>query len=172
LFIPSGTYHIGKKVVAFRNGYCVSCAATRRIDGIQAFKIFHLLFVPLVPLGFARIWRCSVCHYNPNADLRVGLAGKWFWALLFGIVSVTGWFETKPNPKTDWLILVGLWMIFALLLWHAVFMTRRYEAIRTATRKDGYKNPADETVCPFCGSMFMLGERVICQYCGVERIAK
>jgi uncharacterized membrane protein YccF (DUF307 family) len=172
LFIPSGSYYIGKRIVAYRNGYCVSCATTRRIDGIRAFRLFHLFFVPFVPLGFARIWRCSVCRYNPHADLRAGLMGNFIWALLFGIMSVTGWFEAKPNPKTDWLILVGLWMVFALLLCRAIFMTRRYLAIRTAVQKERYQNPADDTVCPFCGSMFMLGERVICQYCGVERIAK
>jgi hypothetical protein len=172
LIILHGVYSLGKKIVAYRNGFCLTCAVPRRIYGLRAFRFFHLFYVPLIPLGFGRIWRCSVCHFDPRENAAVEVGWAWFGSVLFGIMSVTGWFDAQPDPRKVWGILLSIWLIFLFLLWRAVFITRRYRSVAMLNRgdKQSFIKMANENICPFCGTMLMVGDHPICPQCGVERV--
>lgn len=172
MFILHGVYALGRKIVAYRNDVCLTCAAPRRIYGLRAFRIFHIFFVPLIPLGFGRVWRCSVCKLDPRVNMGEVMVSAWGWCLLIGIISVTGWLDAQSYPRQTWFILVSIWLMFLFLLWRAVHITRTYRSIPVFTLEDKLLElkPADEKSCPFCGSFFMDGRRVFCSHCGVERV--
>jgi ribosomal protein S27AE len=172
LFILRGVYNLGRKIVAYRNDVCLTCAAPRRIYGLRAFRIFHIFFVPLIPLGFSRIWRCSVCKLDPRLNTGAEIGGAWLWCIFFGIISVTGWLDAQSYPMQALFFLAYIWLVFLFLLWQAVSITRRYRSIPVFVLEHKLRElkPADEKFCPFCGSAFMDGHRVFCSHCGVERV--
>jgi hypothetical protein len=172
LIILQGVYSLGKKIVAYRNDVCLTCAGPRRIYGLRSFRIYHIFFLPLIPLGFGRIWRCSVCSLDPKLNTGAEMVWAWAWCILFGIMSITGWLDAQSHPRSVWSILVAIWLVFLFLLWRAVNITRRFRSIPVFRLEDELRalKQADEKACPFCGTMYMNGDRVSCPHCGVERV--
>ncbi len=87
MFIVTGAYHFWPKRVAFRNDYCLSCQAPRRSIAVRTFDVGHLYWIPILPVGFWRHWKCTACNRDPHVSSKT--RRSFLWAGLFCLVAVS-----------------------------------------------------------------------------------
>ena len=66
MFIVFGTYRVAPKLVAYRNDWCNHCDKPVLAQQWRSFYLGHWFWIPVVPLGFYKTWRCKVCTKNPE----------------------------------------------------------------------------------------------------------
>ena len=54
MLVIHGVYRWGRKLVAYRNDYCLSCAAPRLAFQHRTFDVLHAFWIPLIPIG---LWK-------------------------------------------------------------------------------------------------------------------
>jgi len=168
LHIVWGVYHFRPKRLAFRNDYCLSCAAGRRAAQIRTFDAVHIFWIPLLPLGFWKRWVCTACGREPHVNPKTRRGFKWAGVFILLLFSAVSW----AMPVTPDFV-VGSWIfriaapVGAILTLVHLLRTKKEPSLmaRLATIE-----PADDTVCPFCGAqLLMLGSQCSCPVCGVVR---
>ena len=61
-----GTYWVGMKLHGWRHQECARCRQRRLFAQYRFFRVLHFWQVPVLPLGFGRLWTCSACGENPG----------------------------------------------------------------------------------------------------------
>jgi hypothetical protein len=171
--IVAGHYSYGRKLVAYRNDYCLSCEAPRRAYRVRSFEVLHIFFVPLLPLGFWRSWQCSVCGRDPHVNPRVHKF--WFWAVIVFLAAVSVGLWIAPLSQTDsaddrlaiWVMRFVGPVIALFILYHMPLQKPRLRLKEKLTEVQ----PAHEAICPLCQNALIPGDRWRCPNCGVERDA-
>ena len=169
MLIIRGSYRFWPNLVAFRNDYCLRCQAPRRSIAIRTFDIGHLYWIPILPVGFWKRWKCEVCGQAPHAHPKVRRFFKWV-GLVFSIAlsllmwtvpvdtnfGVLGWFLRVAAPAG------GILLLFDLL---------RSPKEPSLRRNLATIAPATDTVCPFCATPLFAGSgtRWSCPQCGAVR---
>ena len=165
MFILHGIYHFQTKIVAYRNDFCLTCAAPRRAFRARTFDVIHIFYFPLIPIGFWRRWHCSVCNNDPHAYPGTRKAFKWAGVVVLAFFSVVPWM-VPPDDPWIWPMRIGLPVAFAAALWNTI---RSKPDLRLADKLSEIQ-PADESVCPVCGSALIVDNVWRCPQCGMERV--
>jgi hypothetical protein len=171
--IVAGHYSYGRKLVAYRNDYCLHCEAPRRAYRVRSFEVLHIFFVPLLPLGFWRAWQCSVCGRDPHTNPRVRKVWLWAVILILAAASVGVWM-TPMSELEHGDDVMGVWVGRFLLPLIALFMLYHMPMQKPRLQlkeKLSEVQPAQESICPLCESALIPGDRWRCSKCGVERDA-
>lgn len=58
-------HRLATKPRAYRRDYCCTCEGEQLSIQWRSFVLLHLYFIPLLPLGFWREWRCKQCGQDP-----------------------------------------------------------------------------------------------------------
>ncbi len=164
-----GIRGVMRKVVAYRNDFCLWCEVPQRAHRVRSLKTLHIFFIPVLPLGFWREWQCSVCDRNPHGTPRhrgrIGLA--YFFGMAAAVVWVSPGSETGNSIAVTWVLRVVLTIVFGIVLWYAL---KHPSNIRLAEELKEIE-PAQENSCPFCNSPVVLNDGWRCSNCGVQRTA-
>jgi len=167
MFVVHGAYHWWPKRVGFRNDYCLRCKAERRAVCIRTFDVGHVFWIPCLPVGFWKHWKCSVCGYDPHKNPKTTRFAKWFCLCVLIGISALFWSEPATGPDTaiDWTFRIGGVAGALLLLVHLL----RTPADPSLREKMERVLPATDSTCPFCRTPLLGGERWSCPGCGVVR---
>lgn len=169
MFIVTGAYHWRRKVVGFRNDYCLTCAAERRSFCVRSFDVGHIFWVPVLPVGFWKHWFCAVCNSNPHARPRTRAIFKWAGVLFLAFFAYMSWTEPmKPDPDdvlVTWVFRIGA-PLGALLVIVNLLRSPKEQSLK---RRLAAVAPASDTICPFCEAPLICGDRWSCPACGVAR---
>jgi hypothetical protein len=168
MFIVYGVYHLWPKRVGFRNDYCLGCDKPRRSFAMRTFDVGHLFWIPFLPVGFWKHWKCSECGRDPHVQVKTRRSFKWVG---FGcLVLLSGMFWLTPIGSNDgltWFVRIASAASAALLLMHL---------LRTPAEpslKDRLANiqPAADVVCPFCTTILVASSDGpwICPACSCAR---
>jgi hypothetical protein len=153
-----GTYRFKQHPVGVRMDYCTCCKKERVTIQIKSFDMYHLSFIPLIPLGWKTRWLCTECRLDPRAHYGVsrGLMSVFLGvlALFTGIMTIGTW-AANPADATD-MPVGALWaMRFIAPLLTALFVYLGF--IRKAGNPDiaGAEQrkrilPLDGKTCPLC----------------------
>lgn len=169
MLIVYGIYHFLAKRTAFRNDYCLSCAQPRRSVQIRTFDVVHIFWIPLLPLGFHRRWRCATCAHSPHVHPGTRRGFKWAGLVVLLILSACFWlFPLTPDTLiVGWIFRIG-GTIGAVLTFAHLMQTPADQSLK---EKLAAIPPASDTVCPFCGSALVkLSSQCSCPACGVARV--
>src|SRR5207249_5277176 len=101
MVILHGIYSWGKKVVAYRKDYCLRCEAPRITLQIRSFKALHILFVPLLPLGFWKEWHCTACGANPHEAIGTRASFLWASVVVLLIISLAALVASQDPAEND-----------------------------------------------------------------------
>ena len=93
MFIIHGAYHFWPKQDAFRNDYCLSCQAPRRSIAVRSFDVGHIFWIPILPVGFWRHWKCTVCGRDPHRGQKKRRSLLW-----------TAWCAWSPCRLMLWIM--------------------------------------------------------------------
>jgi hypothetical protein len=121
MLIVYGTYRFAPRLVAYRNDWCNHCDKPVLAQQWRSFYVGHLFWIPFLPLGFYKTWRCKVCTKNPRDRLRTSLgmivAGLVVFSLIF-VLMLFGPYSGK-DAAMFWAMRLGfgtLAVVFALWL--------------------------------------------------------
>ena len=167
MILIHGAYHFWPKRAAFRNDYCLTCRASSRSVAIRTFDVGHIFWIPILPVGFWKHWRCMRCGAEPHTAPGTRRSFKWVGLFLLGLFSVISWIvpAAPPDEWVSWLFRLGGPLASVLLLRHLLGSPKELSL------RQGLKSvvPTDETSCPFCRTPLLAGPRWSCPSCGVLR---
>ena len=149
MYIVHGAYHFWPKRVAFRNDYCLGCDKPRLSFAVRTFDVGHVFWIPILPVGFWKHWKCSECGRDPHVHVKTRRSFKWIG---FGcLVLLSGMFWLTPTGSNDGLT----WFFRIAAPAGGTFLLRHL--LRTPAEpslKDHLSKiqPAADVVCPFCGT--------------------
>jgi len=163
VIIVFGTKHFKPKGVGFRPDFCLSCKQETVSVELRSFDFGHVYWIPLIPLGFRRHWRCAACAENPRGE-RTGQAMKVLGILLFLAMGVAGW--AMPAAGDDavivWILRLGFPALAAAIV--ASFRQRKKEDAMLMRRLRELPPVGD--ACPLCGQRVKPGAQRKCGACG------
>jgi hypothetical protein len=165
MLIIHGIYKFKPKTVAYRNDFCLTCACPRRAYQEKTFDVLHIYFVPLLPVGFWKRWKCEVCKKDPHAHLGTRKSFKWVGVVLLAAFSGAAWFEPVAADYWLWSLRIGLPVACAAALWNTL---RSKPDLRLKERLKEIQ-PAGESLCAVCEHPLILGAHWRCSGCGIER---
>jgi ribosomal protein S27AE len=169
MIIWHGLYSFRRKLVAFRNDFCLRCGVPRLAYRHRTFDVIHILFVPLLPLGFWKRWYCGTCGRNPHAAGRTRLPYKIAAAVVLGAITVVLFLEPTGSHHVGamWFIR-GFYGIPFLLT--CIWIARSKPDPHLAELLLAVQ-PSSTTSCPLCGVGLAPGQDAWrCPRCGMERL--
>jgi hypothetical protein len=86
-----GSYHFWPKKFGFRDDYCLGCQAPRRSIAIRTLDVGHPFWIPILPVGFWKQWKCSMCHRGPHANTRTRRSFKWIGVVGLILIALAFW---------------------------------------------------------------------------------
>lgn len=161
-------YRFRPRRIAFRNDYCLSCAQPRRSVQIRTFDAYHILWIPLLPLGFRKRWFCTACNKEPHVHPGTRRGFKWAGLVVLLIFGAAAWgVDLTPDDRVFfWVVRVCAPLGAVLTLVHLL----RTPKDASLQEKLAGIAPASDTVCPFCGAaLLVLSSECSCPACGVVR---
>lgn len=168
MFIVHGAYHFWPKRVAFRDDYCLSCAGPRRSIAVRTLDVGHIFWIPILPVGFWKHWRCTVCGRDPHVNPKTRTSFKWAGLLCMVAVSVILW-ETPDleNGVTAWVLRFAA---AAATIWLLIYLVRSPKEASLRDRLAAIP-PAADDICPFCATPLLCGSatRWSCPSCNAVR---
>jgi hypothetical protein len=106
--IHTGVYRFNDSVVAYRNDYCLTCDSERIAEEIRTFDVYHVWFIPLIPVGFRRRWLCSSCGKDPHERPQTTLLVLSFWMVVLVAFAVLLWMPGRsPVDVMTWVMRIG-----------------------------------------------------------------
>lgn len=167
MLLIHGMYHFRAKRLAFRNDYCLSCDGPRRVVQTRTFDVWHFFWIPLLPLGFWKRWFCTVCGRQPHAPTKTRRSFKWAGLVVLVVLSIMSWgAPVTPDFRVgSWIFRLGAPIGAIILLFHLI-QTPKEPSLK---ERLGTIQPANDTVCPFCGTQLILGPQCSCPACAVVR---
>ena len=170
MLIIHGMYNFGPKRLAFRNDYCLSCEQPRRSVQLRTFDVWHLFWIPLLPLGFWKRWRCTECGRLPHVNPKTRRPFKWAGLFVLLVFSTAFW-AMPVDPESValiWVIRIGAPLGAILTIVH-LLRTPKDPSLKE--RLNAIQHASD-TTCPFCGAqLLMLASSCSCPVCGVVRMS-
>jgi hypothetical protein len=170
MLVVHGRYFWRRKIVAYRNDYCLTCMAERMAFQHRTVDFLHIFWIPVVPLGIWKRWHCGVCSSDPHASPRTRRAFKWLGVVVLAIMTVLMWAAPASGTLEEtfvlWTFRLGgpiatLWALRASMRSPAdVNLKAHLAAVR----------PSLESVCPLCNAPMLPTESTLqCPRCGIKR---
>ncbi len=125
MIVVHGVYRLASKQVGYRSDWCNHCKSRVIAWQWRSFYLGHLYWIPILPLGFYKVWLCPFCGKNPRERVRTSLAIIVAGLLLFVLMFVALLFapnEGKEAP-TFWVMrflfgglaaVFSAWLIYRL----------------------------------------------------------
>lgn len=162
-----GIYHFGKKRVACRNGYCVTCARTRLFEGRRSVMVFHLAFIPLLPFAVRVRYFCRYCDERLGSrrpSRRVFLIAGLACGLMFTVIGLKWLFQGAEAGS-------GVTTFGVLLVSGLYYLLRKQ---RYVTYDAGVASvvPLPADACPYCGAALFASTKPRCHDCKVRIVTK
>lgn len=146
--------------------YCTACQQGALTVGHRSFRVLHLFFIPLLPIGLVTDWQCTACGGDPK--LRRPFPSWIAWAgLLLGAVAFIGFstvaWQEEDDPLT---ILLMLGIAAALAGFCAISLFGKKRRQHRANQESVPPLPKDN--CPLCGRLTQQRSTVRCEICRIE----
>ena len=170
MLIVHGFYRWWRKLVAYRNDYCLNCAAERVAFQHRTFDVLHVFWLPIVPLGLWKRWHCAVCGQDPHGSTRTRKSLKWVGVVCLALFSLAPWGVSTREKRDDE---VFVWAVRLLgpvaTVWPAWATLKSPPDVVLKDRLRGVA-PSMDATCPLCKvTLFPSEPAWRCPQCGLQR---
>jgi len=170
MLILHGTYFWFHRVVGYRNDYCLTCGVERMAFQHRTFDVHHIFWIPILPLGIWKRWRCSVCGNDPHASPRTRRSLKWAGIVCLALFSLSGWAVSTSEQPDDAAFIWGMRLGGPIALVWAVWATIKSPRDIDLREKLRTVRPVVELTCPLCKVNMLPTEPAWqCPQCGIKR---
>jgi len=173
MFVITGTYNFRPRVVAFRSDYCRNCQSKSISFARRTFDVFHLFWIPVIPLGIWTRWYCHQCGERPHEGNAIRKSVRIFIAVFFLLLSALFWLVTLlpilnlvPQSPDDKGFLISA-IVMSVLLVLSLFWVWRYRSDEFESHIREVQTFADHS-CPLCSGRLDLSNTLTCRECGAE----
>jgi len=172
MLVVHGTYHWARKIVGYRNDYCLTCNSQRLAFQHRTFDAIHIFFIPVLPLGLWKRWHCSVCGSNPHASTRTRRSLKWAGVAILLLMSLSGWAVSTSEQPDDVAIIWGMRILSPIAFVWALRVTLKDTPEVNLKEQLRAVAPILDANCPVCHVMLSPTEPAWrCPQCGMHRRA-
>lgn len=167
MIIIYGVHRFGRKKVGVRNDFCNSCKNEGVAEHWQSFDCAHIFWIPLIPLGTKRRWKCSHCGEDPRAETKMSPVLRYALLLALPIMLWSLWFDrpaqSSPDQMTYWMTAIfgGIW------LWMLYGTFKRPTGLTNEERRAAVI-PLSTDECLYCHAPLTLQPHPQCQPCGIR----
>lgn len=166
MILLHGIYKFGKKRIAFRNDFCNHCKAQHVAEQYRTFNMWHVFFVPLIPLGYCSNWHCTACGNDPRERTKESPTLLIIGMALFGLVGILGLFGAITAKKDRFMMLmVGSGFLAASFGCWAILRWQQNEPDGPNEKVE----PLTGDTCPYCSGKIVETPHCHCSECGVRR---
>ncbi len=171
MLVISGIYHFKLTKIGVRRDVCYNCKKQCIAELWQSFQCYHLYWIPLIPLGTQREWKCTLCGADPRRKPAIGGLLKVLSVLLmliFTAVTLAVWGASPAesgNAGVIWGLRLGFPAIVALLFW-ATFL-RKPKPEPTVEERRALVEPLGDTECFYCRGPLESAPNPHCPTCKV-----
>jgi hypothetical protein len=170
MLIIHGVYHWRPRPVAFRNDYCISCRRECVAICVRTIDVWHVFWIPVVPVGVFRRWWCQACGNRPDLSRTARRSIKVLLAVVLTLLTAPLWFlavqsEKRSDEGFTWLVIVVLSVLAVAAWW---WVSRGSDDVERRSHLARIP-PSRETECPMCGISLQLTEPARCIRCGIVR---
>jgi hypothetical protein len=146
-----GTYYSKGTVVAFRNDYCLTCQGKRTAFLRRMFQVAHMLFVPVLPLGYVEKWRCSDCGNDPHRPVHPSRTSQRV-LLWVGVLLIPGFLLLAPSKPGEGPAWAALWLPLAMIFFATRELIRRRGEGKDVNLAEKLRSitPSSDPNCPLC----------------------
>jgi hypothetical protein len=169
MHVVLGIYHWFSRRVAFRNDFCLACAAPTRAVQISTSDVLHLYWVPVLPIGRWKRWYCTKCGNQPHHNVKTRRVFKIAGLLLLLFFATIAWMPRVVAHETV------AWIVRVVAPLGAV--ATAIHIARSSPDDPSYNArqleivPADDTICPFCDTPLVSAPpHCYCPICQVNRL--
>ena len=149
MILIHGAYHFWPKRVGFRNDYCLGCQGPRRAIALRTFDVGHIYWIPILPVGFWKHWKCTVCGRDPHVNVKTRRSFKWAGLACLIIISLVFWMAPAESDRVfHWAFRI-VPLVLALPLLRHLLRTPAEPSLKERLRMI---EPATDSVCPFCAT--------------------
>jgi hypothetical protein len=164
MFIVYGTYRLAPKLVAYRNDWCNHCDKPVLAQQWRSFYVGHLFWIPCLPLGFYKTWRCKVCTKNPRDRVQTSVGMIVAGLLAFTLIFVIMLFA--PYSGKEAAMFWGMRLAFgSLVVVFALWLKARLKELPPERNVEPLRNDR----CLVCDGRTTDSPRWHCLDCGVTR---
>ena len=168
MLVVFGYRFFGGKPVAFRNDYCLTCGTPRLSYQIRAFLCLQLFWLPVVPLGFYKTWRCESCGQRPHRGTKTSSRFmRWLVVLFIAVVGAVMW--DSPIEEQSAVLMWGMRVAMPLALVPAIWLALRTPAEPQLAALLPAIPRSVATQCPRCSGKIAGYTPYACAGCGIER---
>ncbi len=164
-----GRYYFGTKARWFRKDWCRHCDKEVRAIGSRPFIMLHLYWIPFLPLGFWRRWRCVECGKTPHSPARARRPIKFLLAGFLIFMAVYLWMVDMEGAPSS----AGLWasrLFFTVLALGTTLWALRPADSRPWREQFRHLGPCEDKECPSCHREITEGpDGWQCSECRIER---
>jgi hypothetical protein len=162
--ILHGTYTFGTKRVACRNGYCTTCRTARFAEGFRSWRVLHVFFLPILPIGTVTRWYCT--EHGHQLDARRPNRPWILYAGIFGgvLMSFIGIMLLFEPGEQGGAVMIPAGIVFSLGLFYLLKRQnyRNYAAAQQSVP------PLSSEHCPYCKAPVLNGTPPRCHTCKVD----
>src|SRR5262245_36818994 len=164
MLIFYGSYKVLPKVIAYRSDWCNVCKKEVVSYQFRHLYIGHIFWIPLLPLGRYKIWRCAECKLDPRIRVQtsIGFYVGGIIALLLLLALLV--FRDVDQDRTTQLGLIAACVVGVAALSFGVRHRLREPPISHEVK------PLDSNSCLVCHTPLPGGEEPICTGCGAQRV--
>jgi hypothetical protein len=168
MFIITGTYNWRPRLVAFRRDYCRRCQDETLAIAHRSVDVFHVFWIPVLPLGIWTRWRCNRCGRNPHDWIGVRRPVRILLLITLALITALLWIMPIEEPAEaafTWTARgLGSFATLAALWWSIYYKPEGPWRTRLAAVR-----PHAEPDCPLCGGRLLASpDNSSCAECGAE----
>jgi hypothetical protein len=167
VLIIHGVYRWLPKRTAFRRDYCRRCESGTLSVLVRTFNVFHVFWLPLLPLGVWGRWLCVRCGTNPHAATVTRLGFKVALVLLLVLFNAAAWLTPTGTAS-----IAEIWLtraVASVLLLLAIRWVVRHRPEPAFESRLADVPPFDSWECPLCGGQLLqVPPLVQCPSCKAE----
>jgi hypothetical protein len=172
MLILHGTYSWWRRIVAYRNDYCLTCSAERMAFQHRTFDVHHVFWIPILPLGLWKRWHCTECGQDPHASPRTRKSLKWAGVACLAFFTLSAWMVSPAEKPEDTVFIWVVRLAGPLATAWAAWATARSPAGERLKEKLRGVRPLMDTACPLCRvTLFPSEPAWHCPQCGIRRTA-
>jgi len=121
MLLIHGIYRWAPRMTGYRDGWCNHCRQVTHALQVKTWNVFHLYWVPVLPLGRYTALHCAVCKLDPTSRVSEPPALLFIGIVCFSLIFAAVMFAAFPpaDQQTAWIVravMLGLIIVCAYKL--------------------------------------------------------
>jgi hypothetical protein len=159
-----GKYKLFPKLKAYKREWCNYCEGEKHAAYIRKFYIFHLFWIPILPLGLYKNWECSECKNDPTQRNRTSNGMLIIANILLVIFTLPLFLVKLPETDKNTFVIIKLVMVIGIIVlsWNIWKRLKEFPVIKMI-------EPYQNENCYYCNSLLEKIDKMYCKKCNIYR---